>query len=295
MVAVGRELGVSQRRVCRVTGQARSTQRYQAKLAADEPALLARMAELVLEHPRYGYRRIWALLVRDGWRINQKRVYRLWRREGYRVPRKQAKRRRTGDAGNGIQRRAASCVDDVWAWDFVHDVDERGRTIRWLMIVDEFTRKSLVLEAARSFKAADVLDLLSELMLIRGVPGHIRSANGPEFIAKKIQEYLLDAGVKTLYIQPGAPWQNGYAESFNSRLRDELLAGEVFADLAEARALTADWKNAYNHRRPHSSLGYLTPASFASSLGPPTVGAAPLPSEPPATTSPPPTLIEAGT
>ncbi len=200
-----------------------------------------------------------------------------------------------GEAANGIQRQAAAHANDVWAWDFVHDRDERGRPIRWLMIVDEFTRESLVLEAARSFKATDVLDLLSELMLIRGAPKHIRSDNGPEFIAKKMREDLLAAKVKTLYIEPGAPWQNGYAESFNSRLRDELLAGEVFADLAEAKALTADWKNAYNHRRPHSSLGYKTPAEFASSLGSPPVGAAPLPSETPATTSPTPTLIAAGT
>ena len=295
MIAVGQKLNVSQRRVCRVTGQPRGTQRYQPKLAADEPALLARMAELVRAHPRFGYRRIWALLVQDGWRINRKRVYRLWRREGYKVPRKQGKKRRLGDACNGIVRRAAMCANDVWAWDFVHDVDERGRTIRWLMIVDEFTRESLVLEAARSFKATDVLDLLSELMLIRGTPRYIRSDNGSEFIAEKIQRYLLDAEVTTLYIQPGAPWQNGYAESFNSRLRDELLAGEVFADLAEAKALTADWKNAYNHRRPHSSLGYMTPAGFASSLGSPAVGALPLPSETPATTSPTSTLIAAGT
>ena len=276
-------------------GQARSTQRYQPKLAADEPALLARIAELVLLHPRYGYRRIWALLKKDGWRINRKRVYRLWRREGYKVPRKKVKKRRLGVAGNGIQRQAATHANDVWAWDFVHDVDERGRTIRWLMIVDEFTRESLVLEAARSFKATDVLDLLSELILIRGIPKHIRSDNGPEFIAKKIQKYLLDAKVKTLYIEPGSPWQNGYAESFNSRLRDELLASEVFADLKEAKALTADWKNEYNHRRPHSSLDYRTPAEFASSLGAPPVGASPLPSEPPATTSPTPTLTAAGT
>jgi transposase InsO family protein len=169
-------------------------------------------------------------------------------------------------------------MNDVWAWDFVHDRDERGRPLKWLVIEDEFTREGLALEVARSIKATDVLEVLSQLILIRGAPRHIRSDNGPEFIAAAIRRFLSQTNVGTLYIEPGAPWQNGYAESFNARLRDELLSQEVFADVKEASALSVWWKNEYNHRRPHSSLGYRTPAEFAATLaGPPLrLGAAPL-------------------
>ena len=295
VAAVGHKHRVSQRRVCRVVGQPRSTQRYEDQQAGDEPALLQAIASLVRKHPRFGYRRIWALLRADGWKINLKRVHRLWKREGYRVPVKKTKKRRLGTSANGIQRRKAAGINDVWAWDFVHDRDERGRALRWLVIEDEFTRESLALEVARSMKATDVLDVLAELMAIRGAPRHIRSDNGPEFIAKQVRRFLGQAGVETLYIEPGAPWQNAYAESFNSRLRDEFLATESFADLAEARELSAWWRNEYNHRRPHSSLGYVAPAVFAASLGEPPVGAAPLPAAHPATVSSPPTLIEVGT
>ena len=189
VTAVGRKHRVSQRRVCRVVGQPRSTQRYQAKRAGDEPALLRAIAALVRKHPRFGYRRIWALLRADGWKINLKRVHRLWKREGYRVPVRKVKKRRLGVAANGIQRRRAEGVNDVWAWDFVHDRDQRGRALRWLVIEDEFTRESLALEVARSMKAADVLDVLAELVAIRGAPRHIRSDNGPEFIAKQVRRF----------------------------------------------------------------------------------------------------------
>ena len=295
VAAVGQKHKVSQRRVCRVVGQPRSTQRYEARQAGDEPALLQAIATLVRKHPRFGYRRIWALLRADGWRINLKRVHRLWKREGYRVPVKKVKKRRLGVSANGIQRRKAELINDVWAWDFVHDRDERGRALRWLVIEDEFTRESLVLEVARSMKATDVLDVLAELIAVRGAPRHIRSDNGPEFIAREIRRFLGHAGVETLYIEPGAPWQNAYAESFNSRLRDEFLATESFADLAEAREMSTWWRGEYNHRRPHSSLGYVAPATFASSLREPSVEAAPLPAAPSATASPSSTLIAVGT
>ena len=290
--------GVSERRACRVLEQPRSTQRYQPRIKDDEGALLKAIEALVCQHPRYGYRMIHALLVQDGFEVGRDRVYRLWREHGYGVKQKQVKKRRLGVSENGITRQKAESFNDVWCWDFIQDRDERGRVLKWLVITDEFTREGLALEVRRSIKAEDVLDVLSELMLTRGAPRHIRSDNGPEFIAAAIRRFLEQVGVETLYIEPGSPWQNAYAESFNSRLRDELLGCTSFADLREAEALGSWWRNEYNHRRPHSSLGYRTPASFASSLRPSAlrVGASPLPSAPPASaTDHSLTLIHAGT
>jgi len=257
-----------------------------------------RMHELVRRHPRYGYRRIWALLRQEGWPINRKRVHRLWRREGLKVPQKQRKKRRLGVSANSIIRRQAEHKDHVWCWDFIHDTDERGRPLKWLSIVDEFTRECLALEVARSITAADVIDVLAELFIIRGVPKHVRSDNGPEFIARAIRSYLAKAGVQTLYIAPGSPWENGYVESFHGRLRDELLNAELFSDVREARALADRWRNEYNHRRPHSALGYVPPARFAATR----IGATPLRLAPLASAPRPrpamelqPTLITAGT
>lgn len=271
-------MGVSERRACRALGQPRSTQRYHPRKKADEEALLKAIEALVCQHSCYGYRMIHALLVADGFKVGRDRVYQLWRGHGYGVKQKAVKKRRLGVSENGIMRQKAESINDVWCWDFIHDRDERGRVLRWLVIEDEFTREGLAVEVRRSFKATDVLDVLSELMLIRGVPGHIRSDNGPEFIAQAIQRFLEQTGVKTLYIEPGAPWQNGFAESFNSRFRAELLSQESFADLGEAKQVSGWWQNHYNHRRPHSSLGYQPPAAFAASLaGPPLrLGAAPL-------------------
>ena len=246
-------------------GQCRSSQRYQPAERDDEGKLVARMLELARKNPRFGYRRIWALLRGQGWRINRKRIYRLWRKEGLKVPQKKRKRRRLGSSDNGIMRHRALRRDQVWAWDFIHDRTEDGRAIKWLSIVDEFTRECLCLEAARSMPSGAVIDLLIELFHTRGLPEHIRSDNGPEFIAKAIRSWLEKAGVKTLYIAPGSPWENGYAESFHSRLRDELLDSELFMSLAEARHLATRWRLDYNHRRPHSSLRYQTPAAFAAS------------------------------
>jgi transposase InsO family protein len=291
--------GVSERRACKVVGQPRNTQRYRPgpRKKSEDALIVKKMHELVRRHPRFGYRRIHVLLVRCGFRINRKRVWRLWKQECFKVPVKQVKKRRLGCSENGIVRRRAEHIDHVWAWDFIHDRDENGRPIRWLSIVDEFTRECLCLEGGRSFKSGDVLDVLRELFVVRGVPGNIRSDNGPEFVAKAIRGFLETAQVETLYIEPGAPWENGYAESFHSRLRDELLDAELFADLREARALASSWKNDYNHRRPHSSLGYQTPAEYAAQLrGPlrhPPVGATPLP--PAASADQPLTLITRGT
>lgn len=228
--------------------------------------MIKRMHELVREHPRYGYRMIWGKLRLDGWKVNRKRIYRLWKRESFKVPRKQRKKRRMGTSDNSITRYRATHKNHVWCWDFIHDRDERGRPLKWLSIVDEFTRECLALEVNRSMTAKDVIDVLAELFIIRGVPEHIRSDNGPEFIANAIGEYLHRADAEVKYIQPGSPWENGYAESFHSRLRDELLNAELFMDLRDAQYHAARWKNEYNHRRPHSSLNYRTPAMFAAGL-----------------------------
>jgi putative transposase len=260
---VRRSLGVSERRACRVLGQPRQTQRYRPRIKQQERRLVERMLMLVRAHPRYGYRRIWALLRRQGWRVNRKRVYRLWRREGLKVPQKARKKRHLGHSANGCVRRRAEHADHVWAWDFIFDRTTTGQTLKWLSIVDEYTRECLALVVARSITAQDVLDVVAELFVVRGVAGYLRSDNGPEFIARALQRWLEWTNAKTLYIAPGAPWENGYAESFHSRLRDELLNVEEFANVAEARVLAERWQLQYNHRRPHSALGYRTPAEFA--------------------------------
>jgi transposase InsO family protein len=254
---------VSERRACRVLGQSRSTQRYQAQQDQEEKGLVERLHELVALHPRYGYRRMTALLKQEGGRVNRKRVYRLWRQQGFKVPQKQRKRRRLGTSENCCLRHRAEHKDHVWSWDFIFDRTASGRTIKWLSIVDEYTRECLALEVERGITAEQVVDVLEDLFVVRGVPAHIRSDNGPEFIAKVIRDWLGKANVQTLYIEPGAPWENGFVESFHSRLRDELLNREEFQTLPEAKQLSARWRNDYNHRRPHSALGYQPPAAFA--------------------------------
>lgn len=256
-------LEVSERRACKVIGQPRGTQRYRPKVGHGERLLVSRMLELVRRHPRYGYRRIWALLRREGFRVNVKRVYRLWRREGLKVPTKQRKKRRLGCSANGCVRHRAEHIDHVWCYDFVSDQTVDGRTLKFLTIEDEYTREALAIEVERSITSKEVIKTLRYLFEVRGAPKHVRSDNGPEFIAKAIRTWLAEYNVNTLYIEPGAPWENGYNESFNSRLRDELLNGELFTSLREAKIVTEDHRLEYNHRRPHSSLGYRTPAEFA--------------------------------
>ena len=222
------------------------------------------MLELVRQHPRFGYRRIWALLRREGWQINRKRVHRLWRQQGLKVPRRQRKKRRLGTGGaNSCVRRRPEHKDHVWAWDFLFDVTVSGGTLKWLTVVDEYTRECLALEVGRGMTARGVLAVLARLVSARGAPVHIRSDNGPEFIARAIRAWLSKEGVETLYIDPAAPWENGYAESFNGKVRDELLEREEFANLLEAQVLGRQWKHEYDHVRPRSALGYLTPAEFA--------------------------------
>jgi putative transposase len=254
---------VSQRRACRVLGQPRSTQRQTPRaLEEEERRLVARLLELVRRHPRFGYRRIWALLRREGWRVNRKRVHRLWRQQGLKVPRKQRKKRRLGSSANSCVRRPAEHKDHVWSWDFLHDRTTDGRALKWFTLVDEYTRECLALEVRRGMTAKAVQEVLAEVIRSRGAPEHIRSDNGPEFIAQAIRGWMAGVGLETLYIAPGAPWENGYGESFNSKVRDELLNAEEFGSLLEARVLGQAWKQDYNHVRPHSSLGYRTPAEY---------------------------------
>jgi len=221
------------------------------------------IADFSRQRPRFGYRRIAALLGKEFWRASATRIYRLWRREGLKVPQKKRKRRRLGKTENGCHRRRAEHKDHVWCWDFVFDHTTSGSTLKWLSIVDEYTRECLALKVDRSITSEDVIDTLAELFAMRGVPRHIRSDNGPEFIARAIQRWTNQLSIEALYVEPGSPWENGYAESFHSRLRDEFLAVEVFESLAAARKLTATWRNDYNHYRPHGSLGYVTPVEFA--------------------------------
>jgi transposase InsO family protein len=262
------ERSMSERAACHLVGQHRTTQRRGTRVPEDEPALLGDMRRLGRAHPRFGYRRIHRLLLREGWRVNHKRVQRLWRREGMRVPRKRTKRRPPGHSANSCTLRRAEGRDQVWAYDFLFERTEDGRQVKILAVVDEYTRECLCTHVARSITGDDVIGILAAIMVERGVPAHIRSDNGPEFIARAVRSWLKTIGTSTLFIQPGSPWENAYIESFNSRLRDELLNGELFVGLAEARYLIERWRVGYNTARPHSSLEYRTPAEFAAGCAP---------------------------
>ena len=244
-------------------GQHRSTQRKQPRGRDDEERLTADIIALARDYGRYGYRRIAEMLRRAGWAVNDKRVERIWRREGLKVPAKQPKRKRLWLNDGSCIRLRAERPNHVWSYDFVHHRTHDGRAFRMLNIVDEYTRECLAIRVARKLKSADVMDVLSDLFLVRGVPAHIRSDNGPEFVADAVQKWIGLVGARTSYITPGSPWENGYVESFNARLRDELLNGEIFCSLREARVVIEQWRRHYNQARPHSSLGYKPPAPEA--------------------------------
>ena len=221
------------------------------------------MVELAQQYGRYGYRRITAMLQVEGWRVNHKRVERLWRREGLKVPAKQPKRGRLWLNDGSCARLRPLWKDHVWAYDFVEDRTHDGRKLRMLVIVDEFTRECLAIDVGRRMTSEDVLERLTDLFIRRGVPDHIRSDNGGEFTAKAVREWLAKVGVRTLFIEPASPWENGYCESFNGKLQDELLKREVFYTLLEAKVLIERWRQHYNCERPHSALGYRPPAPEA--------------------------------
>ncbi|WP_192964082.1 IS3 family transposase [Phycobacter azelaicus] len=251
---------LSERRACRVLGQHRSTQRKVPHGRADEERLVADMVELARQYGRYGYRRIAALLRDAGWEVNDKRVERLWRREGLKVPMKQPKKGRLWLYDGSCVRLRPEYRNHVWSYDFVHCRTEDGKVFRTLNILDEHSRECLAIKVKRKLNSGDVIDALSDLFIMRGVPDYIRSDNGPEFVAQAVQDWIRAVGAKTAYIAPGSPWENGYCESLNARFRDELLNGEVFYSLREAEILIEQWRKHYNTKRPHSALGYRPPA-----------------------------------
>lgn len=226
----------------------------------DEEALTAAIVALARKFGRYGYRRITDLLQMAGWQVNAKRVQRIWRAEGLKVPSKQPKRGRLWLTDGSCIRLRPEHRNHVWAYDFVSERTHDGRKLRLLTVIDEYTRECLAIRVQRRMTSHDVLYALSELFLEHGIPEHIRSDNGPEFVAKAVRGWLTNLGVTTLFIEPGSPWENGYIESFNGKLRDELLNGELFYTLKEAQILTQKWRREYNHLRPHSSLGGRPPA-----------------------------------
>ena len=251
---------MSERFACRVLGQHRSTQRKVPRGRADEDALTADIIALASRYGRYGYRRITILLREVGWAVNVKRVERIWRREGLKVPQKQPKKSRLWlDDGSCVRLRPER-PNHVWSYDFVEARTHDGRKFRMLNLIDEFTRECLAIRVDRKLRSTDVIDLLSDLFILRGVPDHIRSDNSPEFVAKAVRDWIAAVGARTAYIEPGSPWENGYCESFNAKPRDELLNGEIFYSLAEAKIVIEGWRRHYNTKRPHSSLGYRPPA-----------------------------------
>jgi transposase InsO family protein len=256
-------LFVSERRVCRALGIARSSQRYRKRSKDDEAALTERIVALASKYGRYGYRRITGLLILEGWRVNHKRVERIWRQECLKVSKKQAKRGRLWLNDGSCVRLRPMFKNHVWSYDCVADRTSDGRSLRILNIIDEYSRECLASIVERSITSHTVIDALTELFIERGSPAHIRSDNGPEFTAKSVRMWIERLGSRTAFIEPGSPWENGYIESFNGKMRDELLNLERFDTLLEAKVLTDAWKKEYNEVRPHSSLGYRPPAPEA--------------------------------
>lgn len=259
-MTVRQQLGVSERRACRVLGQARSTQRRLPKVKEDEEALRADIVKLAERFGRYGYRMVTGMLRIEGWRMNHKRVERIWRQEGLKVPKKQPKRARIWLNDGSCIRLRPLYRHHVWSYDFVADRTHDGHPLKMLTVIDEFTRECLAIEVERRLKSDDVLDVLARLFARYGPPAHIRSDNGAEFTAEVVRSWLEGLGVKTLFIHPGSPWENGYNERFNGTLRDEVLNREIFFTLPEAKILIEQWRREYNTIRPHSSLGYRPPA-----------------------------------
>jgi transposase InsO family protein len=260
------KLGVSQRQACKALGQNRSTQRYELKMPEKDRLLTEAIRQQANKgkHRRYGYRRITEILCRLNGIVNHKRVYRIWRQQDLRLPQKRQKKKRYNENGlNARDRRPPEHMNHIWSYDIMEDKLENGRKVRILNVIDEFTRECLASEVAFSIKQHDVIELLRYLFLVRGCPTYLRSDNGSQFTAYRVKRFLKDLGVDTLFIEPGSPWENGYVESFNSRMRDDLLDGELFLHIDETKYVVERWRMDYNHYRPHSSLGYMTPAGFA--------------------------------
>ncbi len=259
---------MSERHACWLLGQWRGTQRYEPVHRLDEDELTQAIIALAANYGRYGYRRITALLRRAGWQVGKDRVQRIWRREGLKVPQKHRPRRRLWLNDGSCIRLRPERRNHVWSYDFVSARTHDGRTLRLLTLLDEYTRECLAIRVERRMGSLEVIETLSDVMLWRGIPEHIRSDNGPEFVAQKLRQWLGNLGTGTLYIEPGSPWENGYCESFNGKLRDECLNGEIFYTLQEAKVLIEQWRRHYNRVRPHSALGYRPPAPEAMEIPP---------------------------
>lgn len=252
-------LGVSERRACQVVEIARSTKRRPSG-RVEEAALVARIHELSERYPRFGYRKVFDRLKGSGWRVGRERVRLLRRREGLRVPQKAPKRRRRGTST--VDSQAAQYPNHVWSYDFVADQTTDGRTLRFLTVIDEYTRRGLWIECARHLTSVDVVRVLEQLVEFHGTPTIVKSDNGPEFVAKKVQDWIDDRSIGARFIEPGSPWQNGHNESFNAVFRDSCLNRWLFESVREAREAAESWLYEYNHERPHGSLGGLAPALF---------------------------------
>lgn len=251
---------LSERQACRLVGQPRGTQRYSVIVRADEDTLTRAIVELASQYGRYGYRRITSLLNDAGWDVGTDRVQRIWRREGLKVPSRQRPRGRLWLNDGSCIRLRPERRNHVWSYDFVEAQTHDGRKVRLMTLIDEFTRECLAIRVARRINSLGVLETMADVMIARGIPEHIRSDNGAEMTAKIVRSWLASVGAKTLYIEPGSPWENGYCESFNGKLRDELLNGEIFYSLKEAQVVIGQWRHHYNTVRPHSSLRYRPPA-----------------------------------
>lgn len=257
----------SQRQACELVRVARSSARYQPQSHPEEVELMSQIRRLAQENPAYGCPRITALLRRQGCLVNHKRVHRLWKQEGLQLPRRRPRKQRRGPKGEVVNR--AEYYNHVWSYDFLEDQTEAGSKLRILTVLDEYTRECLEIRVERSISATKVIDTLEWLGLVRGLPDYIRSDNGPEFVAQAIQQWLQENHCQTLYIKPGSPWENPYIESFNGKLREECLNRYAFANGREAQDIITGWREEYNHHRPHSSLGFQTPAEFTASVAQP--------------------------
>ncbi len=263
MAAAKAKYGISQRRACRAIRQYRSTQRYEVKKLPDEDELTSRIIDLVVQYGRYGTPRITAMLRREGFMVNHKRVERIWRQQGLKVAKKQKKRRRLWLNDGSCIRLRPQYRDHVWSYDIVEDKTYNGKKFRILNIIDEYSRECLLSFASRRITSSEVVEFLAKLFCIRGLPEYIRSDNGSEFTAKKVRKFISNLGTFPAFIEPGSPWENGYIESFNGKMRDELLNGEIFDTMTEAKVLLKRWRAYYNTVRPHSSLSYMPPAPEA--------------------------------
>ena len=263
MAAAKAKYGISQRRACRAIRQYRSTQRYEVKKLPDEDSLTARIINLVAQYGRYGTPRITAVLRREGYTVNHKRVERIWRQQGTGVAKRHKKRRRLWLKDGSCIRLRPQHKDHVWSYDILEDKTYNGRKFRILNIIDEYSRECLLSFASRRITSSEVVEFLAELFCTRGLPEYIRSDNGSEFTAKKVRKFISNLGTYPAFIEPGSPWENGYIESFNGKMRDELLNGEIFDTMAEAKVLIERWRAYYNTIRPHSSLEYMPPAPEA--------------------------------